>query len=149
MAARWSTTCDGVLCPTFCAPCGRSIQPTDGRCSSGSTRASPPTPSGCTPSTTRLVPGGGTYSGPVDVRSETSEPATIYYTTDGSRPTLEPPRYPATEFREPGQVFHVTETTTFRWFSVDSAGNIEQNYDPSDNDRRNNYRRATFTVAEQ
>ncbi len=68
--------------------------------------------------------------GPVDVRFESSEPATIYYTTDGSRPTFDSPRYAATEFREPGQVFHVTETTTFHWFSVDTAGNIEQNYDP-------------------
>lgn len=31
-----------------------------------------------------LVPGDGTYSGPVDVRFETSEPAAVYYTTDGS-----------------------------------------------------------------
>ncbi|MEU1240097.1 M14 family metallopeptidase [Micromonospora parva] len=97
--------------------------------------------------TSQLVPGAGTYRGPVDVRFETSEPATIYYTTDGSRPTLESPRYAATEFREPGQVFHVTETTTFRWFSVDSAGNIEKNYDPTKNDRRNNYRTATITIA--
>ncbi|MEU4397484.1 M14 family metallopeptidase [Micromonospora orduensis] len=99
--------------------------------------------------TSELVPGGGTYRGPVDVRFETSEPATIYYTTDGSRPTLQSPRYAATEFREPGQVFHVTETTTFKWFSVDSAGNIEKNYDPTKNDRRNNYRTATIKIAKR
>lgn len=99
--------------------------------------------------TSQLVPGGGTYRGPVDVRFETSEPATIYYTTDGTRPTLQSPRYAATEFREPGQVFHVTETTTFRWFSVDSAGNIEKNYDPTTNDRRNNYRTATIRIVQR
>ncbi|MFC6015724.1 M14 family metallopeptidase [Plantactinospora solaniradicis] len=96
--------------------------------------------------TSRLVPGAGKYSRPVDVRFETSEPATIYYTTDGSRPTLKSPRYEATEFREPGQVFHVTRTTTFRWFSVDSAGNVENNYDPAKNDKRNKYRTATITI---
>jgi Chitobiase/beta-hexosaminidase C-terminal domain len=52
--------------------------------------------------TSELVPGHGTYPGPVDVVFETSEPATVYYTTDGSRPTLDSPRYKATEFREPG-----------------------------------------------
>ncbi|MEU5959756.1 M14 family metallopeptidase [Micromonospora parva] len=99
--------------------------------------------------TSQLVPGAGTYRGPVDVRFETSEPATIYYTTDGSRPTLQSARYAATEFREPGQVFHVTETTTFRWFSVDSAGNIEKNYDPTKNDKRNNYRTATIKITKR
>ncbi|MEV0729180.1 M14 family metallopeptidase [Polymorphospora sp. NPDC050346] len=98
--------------------------------------------------TSELVPGGGKYSGPVDVRFETSEPATIYYTTDGSRPTLQSPRYESTDFREPGQVFHVTETTTFRWFSVDTAGNVEKNYDP-ENGNRNNYRSATITVGKK
>ncbi|GAA3777179.1 M14 family zinc carboxypeptidase [Plantactinospora mayteni] len=99
--------------------------------------------------TSRLLPGDGTYRGSVDVRFETSEPATIYYTTDGSRPTLESPRYEATEFREPGQVFHVTETTTFRWFSVDAAGNIENNYDPTKNDRREKYRTATIRIVKR
>jgi hypothetical protein len=92
-----------------------------------------------------LVPGGGKFKGPVDVRFETNEPATIYYTTDGSRPTLQSPRYEATEFREPGQVFHVTETTTFQWFSVDAAGNVENNYDPDKNHGKN-YRKATITI---
>ncbi|MEH1031931.1 M14 family metallopeptidase [Micromonospora profundi] len=96
--------------------------------------------------TSDLVPGNGKYQGPVNVHFETNEPATIYYTTDGSRPTLESPRYAATEFREPGQVFHVTETTTFNWFSVDSAGNIEKGYDPTKNDKRNNYRTATIKI---
>jgi hypothetical protein len=98
--------------------------------------------------TSKLVPGGGTYNGPVGVRFETSEPATVYYTTDGSRPTLESPRYEATEFREPGQTLHVTESTTFRWFSVDTAGNIEQNYDPTKNETRRNYREATITITD-
>nr|WP_233527485.1 hypothetical protein [Micromonospora craniellae] len=68
--------------------------------------------------------------------------------TSGSRPANRPPsttrptaaappwfspRYQATEFREPGQVFRVTETTTFHWFSVDTAGNVEKGYDPSKN----------------
>ncbi|GAA1891499.1 M14 family zinc carboxypeptidase [Asanoa iriomotensis] len=96
--------------------------------------------------TSDLVPGGGTFTGSVDVRFETSEPATIYYTTDGSRPTLESPRYEATEFREGGQVFHVTETTTFNWFSVDAAGNVEKGYDPDKNGK--NYRKATITIVD-
>ncbi len=96
--------------------------------------------------TTRLVPGGGTYSGGVDVRFESDEPVSIYYTTDGTRPTLESPVYRQIEFREPGQTFHVTETTTFRWFSVDAAGNIVKGYDPSKSDTRNNYRQATITI---
>ncbi|GIF47134.1 chitobiase/beta-hexosaminidase-like protein [Asanoa ferruginea] len=92
-----------------------------------------------------LVPGGGKFSRPVDVHFETNEPATIYYTTDGSRPTLQSPRYEATEFREPGEVFHVTTTTTFQWFSVDAAGNVENNYDP-DKNKGKNYRTATITI---
>ena len=80
------------------------------------------------------------------MRFETSEPATIYYTTDGSRPTLDSPRYKATEFREPGQVFRVTETTTFNWFSVDASGNVEKGYDPTDKKKSKNYRSATVTI---
>jgi hypothetical protein len=96
--------------------------------------------------TSRLVPGTGTYPGPVDVVFETNEPATVYYTTDGSRPTLASPRYKATEFREPGETLHVTRTTTFNWFSVDAAGNVEQGYDPTADDRKNRFRTATITI---
>ena len=96
--------------------------------------------------TSELVPGHGTYPGPVDVVFETSEPATVYYTTDGSRPTLASPRYKATEFREPGETFHVTETTTFRWFSVDTAGNVERGYDPDRPATRGRFREATITI---
>ena len=35
------------------------------------------------------------------------------------------PRYKQTEFREPGETLWVEATTTFRWFSVDAAGNLE------------------------
>jgi Zinc carboxypeptidase/Chitobiase/beta-hexosaminidase C-terminal domain len=96
--------------------------------------------------TSELVPGHGTYPGPVDVVFETSEPATVYYTTDGSRPTLDSPRYKATEFREPGETFHVNETTTFQWFSVDTAGNVERGYDPARPATRGRFRKATITI---
>ena len=98
--------------------------------------------------TSQLVPGAGTYPGPVDVVFETSEPATVYYTTDGSRPTLESPRYKATEFREPGETLHVTQTTTFKWFSVDAAGNVEQGYDPAQEAKRDRFRTATITIGD-
>ena len=85
-----------------------------------------------------LLPGRGKYTGPVDVHFKTSEPANVYYTTDGSLPTLASSKYVQTDFREPGQVFRVTETTTFNWFSVDASGNIERGYNPDDPGR--NYR---------
>jgi zinc carboxypeptidase/chitobiase/beta-hexosaminidase-like protein len=95
--------------------------------------------------TSELVPGGGTYPGPVDVQFETSEPATVYYTTDGTRPTLESTRYKETAFREGPEKLRVSETTTFKWFSVDTAGNIERDYNPERNRR---YREATITIAD-
>ena len=62
---------------------------------------------------------------PKGVRFDVSEPATVYYTTDGTTPTLHSPRYKQTEFREPGETLWVEQTTTFKWFSVDAAGNLE------------------------
>jgi Zinc carboxypeptidase/Chitobiase/beta-hexosaminidase C-terminal domain len=92
-----------------------------------------------------LVPGGGSHPGPVDATFETSEPATVYYTTDGSKPTINSNRYKETAFREGGEKLPVSQTTTFKWFSVDTAGNIEGGYDPATND---NYRQATITIAD-
>lgn len=43
------------------------------------------------PSSTANVDGRGTYAGPVDVFFETTEPAAVYYTLDGSRPTWDSP----------------------------------------------------------
>ena len=53
-----------------------------------------------------------------------NEPAVIRYTTDGSRPTEQSLLWDATGPREPGEVFHVTETTTFRWRAEDIKGNV-------------------------
>jgi len=82
--------------------------------------------------------------GTVGVRFETSEPATVYYTTDGSAPTFDSPRYQAAGIREGGQTLVIDETTTFHWFSVDTAGNIERGYDPERGTR--SFRRATVRV---
>jgi hypothetical protein len=93
--------------------------------------------------TSRLVKGAPIEAG-VPVTFETDEPSTVYYTTDGSRPTFGSSRYNVRAFREGGETLVVTETTTFHWFSVDSAGNIEQNYDPTGN--ASNYRKQTVKV---
>lgn len=53
-----------------------------------------------------------------------NEPSVIHYTTDGSRPTENSAEWDATGPREPGEVFHVTETTTFRWRAEDIKGNV-------------------------
>ncbi len=54
------------------------------------------------------------------------EPAVIRYTTDGSRPHSRSALWDSTGPREPGQVFHLTETTTFRWLATDIKGNVSR-----------------------
>jgi Chitobiase/beta-hexosaminidase C-terminal domain len=55
-----------------------------------------------------------------------NEPSVIRYTTDGSRPTEQSRLWDSTGPREPGQVFHLTRTTTFRWRAEDIKGNVSR-----------------------
>jgi hypothetical protein len=62
---------------------------------------------------------------PVETTFEyVNEPSVIHYTMDGSAPTESSPLWDATGPREPGKVFHVTQTTTFRWIAEDIKGNV-------------------------
>jgi hypothetical protein len=70
------------------------------------------------------------YHAPVDVVFTVDEPATIYYTTDGSRPDLSSPTLERVEFRDGAETIRIEETTTLRWFAVDIAGNVELGYEP-------------------
>ncbi len=63
----------------------------------------------------------GTYSGSVNIVLVSSEAGSIYYTTDGSVPTLASPRYIG-----PIALSSPTTTTvTVNFFAVDLAGNVE------------------------
>ena len=76
----------------------------------------------------------GTSRGPVETTFEfVNEPSVIHYTMDGSRPTEQSPVWDATGPREPGEVFHIDETTTIRWRAEDIRGNVS-------------YGRATFRI---
>ncbi len=92
----------------------------------------------------RLVPGPGTYDQPIKVRFVTSEPATIYYTTNGRTPTFSSPSYEAEGIREGGERIRVDRTTTFRWFSVDAAGNVEGDYIPDGS--HDGYQEAVYEI---
>ena len=75
-----------------------------------------------TPPNTTAEPSGGTYNS-VTVTLTANEPATIYYTIDGTDPTTEsnvfnpdsPIQIPADEDR----------TIELRFFTIDTAGNQE------------------------
>jgi len=53
-----------------------------------------------------------------------NEPSVIRYTTDGSKPTTASTLWDSTGPREPGETFHLTETTRFRWMATDMKGNV-------------------------
>ena len=71
-----------------------------------------------TPPVTTAGPIAGVYSAvPVSVTLAVNEPATIYYTIDGSAPTTSSLKYTAP--------ISVAATTTIKYFAVDTAGNVE------------------------
>jgi hypothetical protein len=94
-------------------------------------------------STVNLTPGGW-YNGYVDVFWDLSEPADIYYTTDGSRPTFDSPMVDRRDARDGAAPVRIEASTTLRWFSVDMSGNIEGGYDPDGNGR--NYQRINVRI---
>jgi hypothetical protein len=93
-----------------------------------------------------LTPGEGTYTGPVEVTFELSEPADVYYTLDGSRPTYSSPRLEFIGPRQGVETLTVDATTTVRWFARDMAGNVSNGYDPSS--KAQNFSKATITIAD-
>jgi hypothetical protein len=102
------------------------------------------------PATSKITPAARQYDSPTAVKFEVNEPATVYYTTDGTAPTVQSPRYKQTEFREGGEELWLDKTTTFKWFSVDAAGNVEPaGYDPNNPATANNYRSETIKIGEE
>ena len=79
--------------------------------------------------------------GMVTVMFETSEPAAVFYTLNGSRPTYTSTLYASAGIREGGERLTIPAGTRVQWFSVDSAGNVERNYRPDGN--ADNFNRAT------
>lgn len=95
--------------------------------------------------TSRAVPDSGKYPGEIEVSFETSEPATVYYTLDGTKPTFNSPAIQLAGTREGAEKLKIAATTTIKYFAVDASGNVENNYDPTDpNDH--NYNSATYTI---
>jgi len=80
--------------------------------------------------TSTIVTSESAEPGMVDFRFETSEPAAVFYTLDGTAPSYESELYGAAGIREGGETITVPAGTTVSWFSVDSAGNVEKNYKP-------------------
>ena len=97
--------------------------------------------------TSTLTTAHGTAAGTVDVRFEVSEPAAVFYTLDGSKPTYASTLYASAGIREAGATITVPYGTKVFWFSVDAAGNIESNYKPDDATSKN-WNRAFAVVSD-
>lgn len=83
-------------------------------------------------------------TGPVRLWFHTSEPADVYYTLDGSRPTFQSTRYEAAGVRDRPQEIRIDRTTEVAFFAVDVKGLVEKNYKPDGNGR--NYNRLRIVI---
>jgi hypothetical protein len=73
------------------------------------------------------MPGPRTSKTPIETTFEwVNEPSVIRYSMDGKKPTADSPLWDSTGPREPGQTFHITETTEFRWVATDIKGNVSE-----------------------
>lgn len=98
------------------------------------------------PPKSKITPNQGKYKTPVNIQFESNEPATIFYTLDGSRPGFYSARININALREGPENLLITENTTINWFAIDAAGNIENNYNPFGNGK--NYNSATITIGQ-
>ena len=74
-----------------------------------------------------IVPNGGVSQNPILATFEyVTSPGTVYYTLDGSTPTISSITWNATGPRPPGQVFRFDETTTIQWIAEDIKGNLSE-----------------------
>jgi uncharacterized protein YbjQ (UPF0145 family) len=69
--------------------------------------------------------------GTTSVTFERTEPVTIFYTLDGGAPDFDSDQVVSAGIRQLDAPLILTEDTRMNWFSVDAAGNIENNYNPS------------------
>lgn len=76
-----------------------------------------PNPGDISPPVTAASPAGGTYGSSVSVKLSPNEPATTYYTLDGSTPTVNSLKY--------SEPISINSSKTIKFFSVDAAGNQE------------------------
>ncbi|BCB83925.1 M14 family metallopeptidase [Phytohabitans suffuscus] len=97
--------------------------------------------------TSTLVTEASATAGMVDVKFDVSEPAAVFYTLNGSKPTYASTLYASAGVREAGETLTVPYGTKVFWFSVDAAGNIESNYKPDDPNSKN-WNRAFAVVSD-
>ena len=92
-----------------------------------------------------LTPGAGTHAAGTTFTFSVSEPADVYYTTDGTRPTTTSAKLSYQGPRQGVASFTLPKgSTEVRWFAKDVRGNVEGGYDPAS--RAANYRSAKVTV---